>query len=122
MTRSKIRLAARAPRRQRGASLVVALVMLAVIAMMGISAFVASNTQFRMAANMQFQNMAVGNAESALAQAETWIATNYSNTGFTTRASGGLYPSTFSPAPDPLPLAWDDTTSGVVGVLRTQCY
>lgn len=121
MTRSNNRPIACARRQQRGASLVVALVMLAVIAAMGISAFVASNTQFRMAANMQFQNMASGNAEGALAQAETWIATNYSNAGFTTRVAGGLYPSTTA-SPDPLTMTWDDTTSVSVGVLGTQRY
>lgn len=120
MTRSNDRPSACARRRQRGASLVVALVMLAVIAAMGISAFVASNTQFRMAANMQFQNMASGNAEGALAQAETWIATNFSNAGFTTRVSGGLYPS--GTAPDPLTMTWDDTTSVSVGTFGTQRY
>ncbi len=103
------------PRRQQGASLIVALVMLAVISAMGISAFVASNTQFRMAANLQFQNVATNAAESALAQAETWIATNYGNAGFTTRVSGPLYPA--GTGPDPLTMTWDDTTSVKVDLL-----
>lgn len=106
--------------RQRGMSLVIALVMLAVLMMLGISAYVASGTQFRMAANTQFQNIAQGSAESALATAETWIAANYGNTGFTTRTAGGLYPA--GTAPDPLTMTWDDTTSVKVDTLGSQRY
>lgn len=106
--------------RQRGASLVVTLVMLGVITVLGISAFVASSSQFRMAANLQFQNVATHNAESALAQAETWITTNFTNGGFTTRVSGGLYPS--GTGPDAFTMTWDDTTSVTVGALGTERY
>jgi Tfp pilus assembly protein PilX len=95
--------------RQRGASLVVALVMLVVLMVLGVTAYVASTTQFRMAANLQFLNQAQGNAESALAQAESWIAGNYNNAGFVARVPGGLYPT--GTAPDPLSMTWDDTTS-----------
>ena len=98
--------------RQRGASLIVTLVMLGVITILGISSFVASSSQFRMAANMQFQNTATQFAESALAQAETWITTNFTNGGFATRGSGGLYPS--GTGPDALNMTWDATTSVVV--------
>lgn len=108
--------------RQRGASLIVALVMLTVLMMLGISAFVASNTQFRMGANLQFQNVAASNAESALAQAETWIAANPTNAGFTARVPGGLYSVSTTPAPDALTMTWDDTTSVSVNALGTQRY
>jgi type IV pilus assembly protein PilX len=120
MTPRPTRITTRTPARQRGASLVVTLVMLAVIAGMGVSAFLSSNSQFRMAANMQFQNVAVGNAESALSVAETWVASNYGNGGFATRASGGLYPS--GTGPDPLTMTWDDTTSVKVDTLGTERY
>jgi len=106
--------------RQRGASLIVALVMMAVLMMLGIVAYVGSNTQFRMAANMQFQNVAQANAESALAQAESWIATNFNDAGFATRVPGGLYP--VGTGPDPLTVAWDDTTSVKVDGLGAQRF
>lgn len=110
----------RQERRQRGASLVVALVMLAVLMALGISGYVASTTQFRMAGNLQFQNIAAANAESALAQAETWIVTNFTDAGFTSRVPGGLYP--LNTGPDPLTMTWDDTTSVSTGLLGTQRY
>lgn len=106
--------------RQRGASLIVTLVMLGVITVLGISAFVASSSQFRMAANMQFQNVATHNAESSLANAETWITTNFTNGGFTSRVAGGLYPS--GTGPDPLTMTWDDTTSVKVDTLGNERY
>ncbi len=106
--------------RQQGASLMVTLVMLAVLMVAGVTAYVASNTQFRMAANLQFQNIALGNSESALARAETWVAANYNNAGFSARAPGGLYP--IGTAPDPLTMTWDDDTSVKVDLMGTQRY
>jgi Tfp pilus assembly protein PilX len=106
--------------RQRGSSLIVAMIMLGVAAMLGIAAYVASTTQFKMAANLQFQTQAQGNAESALAQAETWTLANYNNAGFVTRAPGGLYPP--GTAPDMLTMTWDDTTSVKVDTAGTQRF
>ena len=60
---------------QRGSSLVVSMIMLGVLMLMGVGAVVVSNTQYRMAGNFQFQNLAMSSAESALSQAENWIAT-----------------------------------------------
>jgi len=97
--------------RQHGAALFVALIMLAMLMLLGSAAYVASTGQFRMAANLQFRNLAMANAESALATAETWIAANYNDAGFTTRVTGGLYPAGYVPALDPLTMTWDDTTS-----------
>jgi len=105
---------------QQGASLIVALVMLAVLMMLGVAAYVGSSTQFRMAANLQFQQVAQANAESALAQAESWIPANYSNAGFSARVPGGLYP--VGTGPDPLTVTWDDTTSVKVDVLGAQRF
>ena len=105
---------------QRGASLVVTLVMLVVLMLMGITAIVVSNTQFRMAANLQFQNLAMNNAESALAQAENWLALNVADPGFAARVNGGLYPEGM--VVDPFTMVWDDNTSVRVDALGSQRY
>jgi len=99
--------------RQHGSSLVVTMLMLVALMLMGVTAVVVSNSQYRMAGNLQFQNLAMNDAESAVAQAENWVGADnhWSNSGFSTRGTGGLYPSTTSPIPDPYTLAWDDNTS-----------
>ena len=106
--------------RQDGSSLVVTLIMLVVLMLIGVTAVVVSNSQYRMAGNLQFQNLAMNNAESALAQAENWVGTNFSNSGFSTRVSGGLYP--INSNPDPYGMTWDDTTSVKVDLAGNQRY
>lgn len=72
-------------RHQRGATLVVALLILVLIMMIGITAVSTSNTQFRLAGNLQFEDSALNNAEAAVTAAENWLATgtNYNNAAFT---------------------------------------
>jgi Tfp pilus assembly protein PilX len=103
--------------RQRGSSLIVTMIMLIVLMLMGVAGVVVSNTQFRMAGNLQFQNGAQNNSESALAQAEKYLSANILNAGFTTKTLPELY-STESgfPAPDALNSSWDDTNSRMVVV------
>jgi len=99
---------------QSGASLLVAMVMLVVLMLMGVTAVVVSSDQFRMAANLQFQNLAMSGADSALAFAENWTVANFNNAGFVARTSGGLYPGASvsgGAAPDPFTMVWDDSTS-----------
>ncbi len=105
---------------QQGASLMVTLVMLAVLMVAGVTAYVASNTQFRMAANLQFQNIALNSAESALAAAETWVIANHDHTAFTVAGTAGLYPP--GAAPDALNMTWDDTNSVKADLLGSQRY
>jgi Tfp pilus assembly protein PilX len=110
----------RRPTAQRGSSLVVTMIMLVALMLMGVTAVVVSSSQYRMAGNLQFQNLAMNSAESALAQAENWTGANFNNGGFTTRVSGGLYPAGSNP--NPYTMTWDDTTSVKVDLLGTQRY
>jgi type IV pilus assembly protein PilX len=103
----------RLPRKQAGSSLVVSMIMLVVLMLMGVGAMVVSNTQYRMAGNLQFQSLASTNADSGLAQAENWLATNFENTKLITRVSGGFYPQG-SVVPSPYNMSWDDTNSETV--------
>lgn len=103
--------------RQSGASLIVSLVVLGVLMLMGVAAMMISNTQYRLAGNLQFQNTSLNNAEVALATAEQWLAagTNFNAAGFDTYdvATPMLYPGTYLAANniDPLTMAWTDTNS-----------
>lgn len=114
---------------QRGASLPIALVVITVLMLTGIAAFYSSGTQFRLAGNLQYQNAALNQAETAVAAAESWLgtATNFQNTGFTTynnSASPYLYPTGYltSNSMDPLTMAWTDSNSIKVDSTGNQRY
>ena len=117
-TPSTHRLAAR----QKGATLVIALLVLVLIMMIGIAAVSTSNTQYKLAGNLQFEDGAMNNAEIAVSTAEKWLATgsNYSNAGFTTYDAANsphLYPTTSTAAivTNPLTATWSDSNSISVG-------
>ena len=128
--------------RQRGATLVVALLILVLIMMIGITAVSTSNTQYKLAGNLQFEDSALNNAEAAVTAAENWLATglNRDNAAFTAVAAT----TDPDPGPDPatphlLPrtsvpsvrderdergysITWDDTNSLAVNGAETQRY
>lgn len=106
--------------RESGASLVTALIVLGVLALMGISGVMIANTQFKMAGNLQFQTAAMSDAESAVAVAENWLPTNFANSAFMQPGTPGLYPPGTSP--DPMTMTWDDATSISVDAAGNQRY
>lgn len=86
----------RAPRRQRGASLYVVLVMLATAGLMTLTAFYMGRNQYRLVGNIQHQEQAFNQAEAVVAQGENWLVTgsNAKSADFTTynASAGGVYP------------------------------
>jgi Tfp pilus assembly protein PilX len=121
-------------RRQRGATtLFVTLVVLLVMMVLGVTAALLSGTQFKLASNLQFENVAFNLAEGATATAQSWLTTdtNYKDPGFTNGNRNGtgsagtfVYPqfsdstkTTPTVMPDPLAAGtWsDDTYSLAIG-------
>lgn len=94
---------------QRGSSLVMTLIVLGVLMLMGGTAVMVANTQFKIAGNLQFQSLAMSDAESALATAENWLPANYANAGFAELVTPGLYP--INSGVNPTTMAWTDATS-----------
>ena len=114
---------------QRGISLAVALVVITVLMLTGVAAFYSSGTQFRLAGNLQYQNAALNQAETAVAAGESWLATasNFQNAGFTTynnSASAHLYPAGYltTNSMDPLTMTWTDSNSVKVDTTGNQRY
>ena len=108
----------RFPSRQKGATLVVALLILVLIMMIGITAVSTSNTQYKLAGNLQFEDGAMNNAETAVSTAENWLVTgtNYNNAGFTTynaTASPQLLP--IGTNNNPLNMTWSNSNSLSLG-------
>jgi len=112
----------RSHQKQSGSTLIVTLVILILIMMLGVSAMLTSDTQQRLAGNLQFEGSAMNEAESAIAVAEHWLADatggvpNIRDAGFTSPCNSpavpGLYPAGCSLADDAaLNLAWDRSDS-----------
>lgn len=97
--------------------MVIALLILVLIMMIGITAVSTSTTQYKLAGNLQFEDGAMNNAETAVAVAENWLSTgsNFRNPGFTTYSedTAHLYP--ISATNNPLTITWSDTNSIIVG-------
>ena len=106
------------PNRQSGATLIVSLIILIILMLLGVTAMIISDTQYKLAGNLQFEDAAMNNAEAAIAKAEDWLSdstvntANFRNAGFTTYDSNRtpyLYPT--GAAPDPFTLSWNDNNS-----------
>lgn len=109
------------PRRQRGIVLAVALIMLVVITLLGVSAMQVTSLEERMAGNMRDRSLAFQSAEAALRDGERLLA---ENTVPAFDGNNGLYQA---PAPDDPPVwlnaddafwetngrTYSDTVSGV---------
>ncbi len=99
--------------RQRGATLVVALLILVLIMMIGITAVSTSDTQYKLAGNLQFEDSALNNAEAAVTAAEIWLAT-----GAQLHQCGIHRVSCQPPAPTP---DRTNVTTGTVATHRPGC-
>lgn len=90
----------RFPGRQDGAVLIMAMLIVVLILMTGITLTSNSNSQLRQAGIFQSEDDALNNAESAIAHAETWLGsgTHHLSAGFDAydaQASPGLLPIGF---------------------------
>ncbi len=94
---------------QRGATLIVGLVILGVLLLLSAGAVMVANTQTKVSGNVQQRSLAVANAESAISVAENWLNTNAADSGFGALSVPGLYPSTS--LVDALSMPWNDSTS-----------
>ena len=100
--------------KQSGSTLIMGMIILILLMLLGVTSMVISDTQFKLASNLQFEDTAMNNTETAVNAAETFLATgtNFNDGGFTTYNSTGrheLYPT--GTAPDPLTLTWSDSNS-----------
>lgn len=98
---------------QRGAVLVVGLLLLMVLTLIGVASMQSTTLQERMAANMREQEQAFQSAEAALRSGENFLRTQPILPAFTGNA--GLYPQ-----PDPAAPRWNLTTTW--GVDNSRSY
>jgi Tfp pilus assembly protein PilX len=111
--------------RQTGSTLIIALLVLVVILLTGLAAMNNSSSQFKMAANAQFESAALNKAETALATAEDWLSNNqnHKNAGFTNYQNTTKYLYPIGQAVDDfLTMTWDDNNSISLNNDSTQRY
>lgn len=107
--------------RQRGATLVVVITLLLAVVVMSLTGFYLARTQYQLVGNLQYQEQAFNQAETASAMAEKWLGdpANAQSPHFTTynAAAKGLYPAgkLAELALNPLTMAWDDSNSIAAG-------
>ena len=82
------------PRRQRGVALFLALVLLLVLTIIGVSSVQSTSLELRMSRNEHDTMLAFQSAESALRDAETAIEALANTAGFAPNGANGLYLST----------------------------
>ena len=58
---------------ERGSTLVISLIILIVLMLLGVMAMNTSDTQYKLAGNLQFEDVAMSNAEQAIDAAERWL-------------------------------------------------
>lgn len=106
--------------RQSGSTLIISMIILILLMLLGVTAMKTSDTQFQLAGNLQFEDSAMNNAETAVNAAETALkngsiaAGATPNVGFTTTyvsangpVTAGLYP--INSGIDPFTLNWTGT-------------
>lgn len=102
---------------QRGSTLVVSMIMLVVLMLLGVMSMTTSDTAYKLAGNLQFENNALNNSEAALSDAENSLKNgaidinhaDFSAASSVTAAASGFYPEGANI--DPFNMAWDATDS-----------
>jgi len=125
----KPRAKANGPRRQRGASsLFITVILVLVVMLLAVTAAVLSSTQFKLAGNLQYENIAFNLAEGALASAENWLSTGTyaKKKGFTSYGTDDpalphIYPIGHLTA-NPLTMTWTDSNSLQIDADGAQRY
>ena len=110
----------RSRRRERGAVLVVSLIMLLIVTLIAVSSMQGTVMEEKMAGNTRDRNLAFQTAESALREAETYVQGLASMGTFT--GSGGLYGLTDSEPYHTTSTTWSDTANHVVGSAPHESY
>lgn len=102
---------------QRGSTLVVSMIMLVVLMLLGVMSMTTSDTAYKLAGNLQFENNALNNSEAALSDAENSLQNgvidinhaDFAAASSVTAAASGFYPEGANI--DPYNMAWDNTDS-----------
>lgn len=104
--------------KQSGSALVISLIILIILMLLGITAMNISDTQYKLAGNLQFENMAINNAETAVNAAEQWLEANAAAT-----PSASAVPASFDPfsITDPYTIGYVSTNASPLAGVGLDC-
>lgn len=97
---------------ERGSTLVISLIILIVLMLLGVMTMNTSDTQYKLAGNLQFEDVAMSNAEQAIGAAERWLENDAAIKRATAAANSTVIePSTAVSAVSitPLAMTWTDS-------------
>ncbi|HZW24217.1 MAG TPA: PilX N-terminal domain-containing pilus assembly protein [Gallionella sp.] len=105
--------------KQSGSALVISLIILIILMLLGIAAMNISDTQYKLAGNLQFENMAMNNAESAVIAAEQLLEANAAAT-----PSASAVPTSFDPfaITDPYTIGYVSTNASPLAGVGLDCF
>jgi len=106
---------------QHGSTLIISLIILIILMLLGVTAMVTSDTAYKLAGNLQFENNAINDAEATLSGVESWLETgsiDYTHVDFfatppVTSSTTGRYP--INSSINPMSMSWNSTDSAVAG-------
>jgi len=106
---------------QHGSTLIISLIILIILMLLGVTAMMTSDTAYKLAGNLQFENNAMNSSEATLSGVESWLETgsiDYNHVDFfaappVTASTTGRYP--INSGINPLSMSWNDTDSAVTG-------
>lgn len=107
---------------ERGSALIISMIILIILMLLGVTAMTTSDTQFKLAGNLQFEDSALNNAETAIAAAEAVMAdgVSYQHPGLITARDAANTPQYYpigamaaiaAPNNDPLTMTWSNSNS-----------
>lgn len=98
---------------ERGSTLVISLIILIVLMLLGVMTMNTSDTQYKLAGNLQFEDVAINNAEQAIGAAERWLENDVAIKRVTAAANASVIEESAVAASgiDPLTMAWSNSDS-----------
>jgi len=108
---------------ERGSTLIISLIVLIILMLLGVTAMNSSGTQFKLAANLNFENVALNNAETATQATERLLETLPSTAAAPAASAAASltdpFAMTWTDADSAQVVAGDDTQRYVIGYVST---
>lgn len=104
--------------KQSGSALIISMIILIILMLLGITAMSISDTQYKLAGNLQFENMALNNAEASVVAAEQWLEAHAAATPSVNPVPAPFDPFTIT---DPYTIGYVSTNASPLAGMGLDC-